>query len=133
MILMFSLHTIGKDNIKILNNAEILNQGSSGFCGGNKTLGYNAYCEFESYFKRDLSYSLSIHEEQIDVLFVKPFSEDSVKVTFRFISQNLLGNRNVQRGNNTWINEVANTLSEQVSIQSQYMIIFHLLYLIWQV
>ena len=119
MILMFSLYTVGKDNVQISNNAEFLNQGSSGFCHGRETKDDNEYCEFESYFKKDLSYSLGIHEEQIDILFVKPFGEDSVKVIFRFISQNLLGYGNAQRGNNTWINEVANALSDQVSTRSQ--------------
>lgn len=90
--LMYQIDLVGADKVKMIDGAPILNQGGLGLCGESGVAvqvfemeSLEWYCEFESYFRRDLAAALTVEVTSVNVLFIKPFGEDAVIISFRFI------------------------------------------------
>ncbi len=89
---MYHIDLVGADTLKKIGETPILNQGGLGLCEDVmlpvqrfEETSLDWYCEFESYFRRDLAATLMLRMANIHVLFVKPIGEDAVIVSFRFI------------------------------------------------
>ena len=82
--LMTSLEMIGEDRVEVFNNSRVLKQGSERWCEDTMNID-SPYCEFETFFREDISNALNCKVTNINVLFMKPSGEDGVIITFRFI------------------------------------------------
>jgi hypothetical protein len=94
-----------------------LNQGSERWCFDTTTATDKTgtpYCEFEEYFRNDLSYALELDPSSIDVLFVKPDGVGSVVVSFRLLPDDSTDRRNSTSGVGRENNRI-DQLVEQIS------------------
>ena len=119
--MMTAIEIIGHDQVRSFdNNDYMLNQGSERWCEDHSN-GETSYCEFENYFREDLSVALQCSPSNVELLFIKPSGEDSVIMTFRLIPPESL-----YLYNTSWVESRANLLMVLVSLnQSQVIIIFN--------
>ena len=110
---MYSINIIGESKVETVDNIQLLNHGSQQWCT-NKTNINSTYCDFEAYFKEDISQALSIKKDQVDVIFIKESSRDSIVVTFRLIPFNTTNTRSTEYHDSNWISERILDLIEQV-------------------
>jgi hypothetical protein len=85
--LMISLEVVGGSQLNADGTIKIPPHGNIGICNDQSHI-FVAYCDFEHVFRSDLAMALSIEPTSITVLFVKPYSIDSVVVHFRLNSGN---------------------------------------------
>lgn len=107
---MTAIHIIGHDHVRSLDNDDyVLNQGSERWCEDSSNSD-TSYCEFENYFREDLSLALQCSATNVDLLFIKPSGEDSVFMTFRLIPPESL-----YLYNTSWVESKASLLVAFVS------------------
>jgi len=110
--LMYAIDIVAGNETIVVNNN--LNQGSKRFCEKNiRNNQKSLYCEFEVMFRDDLSRALSIHSDQIDIVFIKSAGKDSVFVTFRFIPP---PNDSLDLYNTSWVDLKLQNLVEEVCL-----------------
>ncbi len=107
--LMTSIETIGGDIVMLFNNSKVLKQGSERWCEHIMNID-TMYCEFETFFREDISRVLGFPASNVDVLFMKPSSEDAVIITFRFIPP-----KSSVFYNTSWVEFTASSLVHLVS------------------
>ena len=108
----YSIDIIGGELIKYSYTEEgdkILNQGSDRWCDIESNFD-TEYCEFENYFRQDISKCLDINYENVHVIFIIASGQDSVLVKFRFIPPAL----SVDEHYYHWIQSKVLVLIEQV-------------------
>jgi len=88
--LNYAISVVGHENVEAHGTVKFLNQGSERWCEQQSNT-HSAYCEFEWFFRDDMSKALDIEHEQVEILFVKKFGQDSVLVSFRFVPTGGLG------------------------------------------
>ena len=127
--MMTAIEIIGHDQVRSFgNNDYVLNQGSVRWCEDSSN-SETSYCEFENYFREDLSLALQCSATNVELLFIKPSGEGSVFMTFRLIPP-----ESVYLYNTSWVESKANLLDVFVSShQSQVGTIIKLISILFSI
>ena len=105
----------GETNIKNISEEQILSYENENWCH-HETNNNTVYCEFEYYFEDDISKSLNISQNQVNIFQIKSSGMDSIIVYFRFLpDEEIVG----EIGNTTlWISQSVDTLKHQIQNQT---------------
>lgn len=76
---------VGGNLVELLEEKQVLTQGSSRYCEYETNFSQGSYCEFELLFRQDLANVLEMTLNNIEILRIQLRDEDSVLVFFRFI------------------------------------------------
>jgi hypothetical protein len=80
---MYSIDIIGGLDVEDINGTRVLRQGGYRQCIMISQSSTSSYCEFERFFRMDMSNHLQMAVENIEVLLIKSASEDGILVYFR--------------------------------------------------
>ena len=108
--LLYSIEIVGQNSVENADSIKFLNKGSERWCE-NVDNADTHYCEFELFFREDISMALSVEEKQVDVVFIKGSGRDSVIVSFRFLPSR---SRDANGQDSSWIERQISELSDQV-------------------
>ena len=81
---------VGGNLVELLEEKQVLTQGSSRYCEYEANFSQGSYCEFELLFRQDLANILETTLNNIEMLRIQLRDEDSVLVFFRFIPMSSL-------------------------------------------